>query len=426
MNWNRWYAFRSYLRSSLWIVPFIALLLEQVTFRVVYALDARATWVPPWPFGLSGTQTALQTIITLIVSFIVFTFGSLLVAIQIAGGQLTPRIIATTLLRNNVIRFTVGLFVFTLLFALGTAARVETNVPHLIMWASAILGFASVMAFLFLIDYAALLLRPVSILWRVGEEGLSVVESVYPTPIRDTDTHSAQHSQLSAPDRIVSHQGTSAIVLAVNLEALAAEASRVDGAIEVVPRVGDFVASGEPVFLLHGGSNVFDEGRLRGSIAFGRERTIEQDSTFALRVIVDIAIRALSKAINDPTTAVLGIDQLQRLLRNVGKRHLHDEQIMDNAGCLRVIFPTPNWDDFVQLACREIRLYGAENFQIARRLRAMLGNLMKTLPESRRPALRLELELLDRTIEKLYPLPEDLAVARIADTQGLGGSSGAE
>jgi uncharacterized membrane protein len=426
MNWNRWYAFRSYLRSSLWIVPFIALLLEQVTFRVVYALDARATWVPPWPFGLSGTQTALQTIITLIVSFIVFTFGSLLVAIQIAGGQLTPRIIATTLLRNNVIRFTVGLFVFTLLFALGTVARVETNVPHLIMWASAILGFASVMAFLFLIDYAALLLRPVSILWRVGEEGLSVVESVYPTPIRDTDTHPAQHSQLSAPDRIVSHQGTSAIVLAVNLEALAAEASRVDGAIEVVPRVGDFVASGEPVFLLHGGSNVFDEGRLRGSIAFGRERTIEQDSTFALRVIVDIAIRALSKAINDPTTAVLGIDQLQRLLRNVGKRHLHDEQIMDNAGCLRVIFPTPNWDDFVQLACREIRLYGAENFQIARRLRAMLGNLMKTLPESRRPALRLELELLDRTIEKLYPLPEDLAVARIADTQGLGGSSGAE
>ena len=331
MNWNRWYAFRSYLRSSLWIVPFIALLLEQVTFRVVYALDARATWVPPWPFGLSGTQTALQTIITLIVSFIVFTFGSLLVAIQIAGGQLTPRIIATTLLRNNVIRFTVGLFVFTLLFALGTVARVETNVPHLIMWASAILGFASVMAFLFLIDYAALLLRPVSILWRVGEEGLSVVESVYPTPIRDTDTHPAQHSQLSAPDRIVSHQGTSAIVLAVNLEALAAEASRVDGAIEVVPRVGDFVASGEPVFLLHGGSNVFDEGRLRGSIAFGRERTIEQDSTFALRVIVDIAIRALSKAINDPTTAVLGIDQLQRLLRNVGKRHLHDEQILDDA-----------------------------------------------------------------------------------------------
>jgi uncharacterized membrane protein len=424
MTWNRWYAFRSYLRSSLWIVPFIALLLEQVTFRVIYALDARIEWVPPWPFGLSGTQTALQTIITLVLSFIVFTFGSLLVAIQVASGQLTPRIIATTLLRDNVIRRTVGLFVFTLLFALGTVARIEATVPRLVMWAAAILGLISVMAFLFLIDYAARLLRPVSILWRVGEKGLAVIESVYPKPLRDTDALAARHRQLGPPDRIVSHRGTSAIVLAVNLEALVAEANRVDGVIEVVPRVGDFVAVGVPVFLLHGGSSAFDERKLRGSIAFGPERTIEQDSTFAFRVIVDIAIRALSKAINDPTTAVLAIDQLHRLLRDVGRRHLHDEQIMDDVGRLRVIFPTPNWDDFVQLAFREIRLYGAENFQIARRLRAMIDNLVAALPESRSPALRQELELLDHTIEKLYILPEDIALARISDTQGLGGSSG--
>ncbi len=424
MTWNQWYAFRSYVRSSLWIVPFIALLLEQVTFRVLNALDARFTWIPPWPFGLSGTQTALQTIITLILSFIVFTFGSLLIAIQVASGQLTPRIIATTLLRDNVIRRTVGLFVFTLLFALGAVARIETTVPGLVTWAAAILGLASVMAFLFLIDYAARLLRPVSILWRVGEEGLSVIESVYPKPIRDTDAPPALRPQLRAPDRIVTHRGTSAIVLAVNLEALVAEANRVDGVIEVVPRVGDFVSVGEPVFLLYGGSSAFDERKLRGSVALGRERTIEQDSTFAFRVIVDIAIRALSKAINDPTTAVLAIDQLHRLLRDVGRRHLHDEQIMDDVGRLRVILPTPNWNDFVQLAFREIRLYGAENFQIARRLRAMTNNLVATLPESRRPALRQELELLDRIIEKLYILPEDIALARISDTQGLGGSSG--
>jgi hypothetical protein len=76
-------------------------------------------------------------------------------------------------------------------------------------------------------------------------------------------------------------------------------------------------------------------------------------------------------------------------------RHLHDEQIMDRTGRLRVVFPTPNWDDYLQLD-------GAENFQIARRLRTMIDNLVATLPEGRRPALRQELELLDRTIEKLY------------------------
>jgi len=240
----------------------------------------------------------------------------------------------------------------------------------------------------------------------------------------DSDALPAQRQRLGPPDHIINHQGRSAIVLAANLAALVAEAQRVQGIIEVAPRVGSFVSVGEPVFLIYGNADTFNEDKLRASIAFRPERTIEQDSTFAFRVIVDIAIRALSKAINDPTTAVLAIDQLQRLLRIVGGRHLHDEQVLDGTGRLRVIFPTPNWDDFVQLAFREIRLYGAENFQVARRLRAMVDNLVKILPESRRPALRVELDLLDRTIEKLYTLPEDLVVARTPDTQGLGGSSG--
>lgn len=423
MIWDWWYAFRSYYRSSLWIVPFIALLLEQVTFRVVYALGGRITWIPPWPLSLSGTETALQTIITLILSFIVFTFGSMLVAVQVASGQLTPRIIATTLLRDNVIRFTVGLFVFTLLFAIGTVARLETSITHLVVWVAVALGLASLMAFLFLIDYAARLLRPVTIVWRLGEEGRAVIENVYPNPIKDVVAPPAR-SRPPTPDGVISHQGKSGIVLAVNLEALVAEARRVDGVIEVSPRVGSFVSAGEPVFLVYGHADAFDEGTLRASIAFGPERTIEQDSTFAFRVIVDIAIKALSKAINDPTTAVLAIDQLQRLLRTVGRRDLHDDQIFDGTGRLRVIFPTPNWEDFVQLAFREIRLYGAENFQVARRLRAMADNLIETLPQSRRPALCAELALLDRAIETLYTFPEDRAVARVPDTQGLGGSSG--
>jgi uncharacterized membrane protein len=189
------------------------------------------------------------------------------------------------------------------------------------------------------------------------------------------------------------------------------------------PRVGDFVAVDEPLFFLRGGATAIDDSFLRGQVAFGRERTIEQDATFAFRVIVDIAIKALSKAINDPTTAVLAIDQLQRLLRMVGRRHLHDENILDGDGQLRVIFGTPNWEDFVQLACSEIRLYGAENFQVARRLRAMIENLIDSLPERRLPALRRELGLLDRALKKLHLFPEGLALSRVPDSQGLGGSS---
>jgi uncharacterized membrane protein len=159
------------------------------------------------------------------------------------------------------------------------------------------------------------------------------------------------------------------------------------------------------------------------NVAFGPERTLEQDPTFAFRVIVDIACKALSKAINDPTTAVLAIDQLHRLLRRVGKRQLQDDLILDAAGKPRVIIRTPKWEDFVHLACMEIRLYGSENPQIARRLRAMIENLISTLAAHRHPVLRQELALLDRTIEERYGLAEDIALVRVADSQGLGGAS---
>ena len=426
MNWNRWYLLRSYARSSLWIVPFGALLLQQITLRAAIAIDARVDWTPAWPFNEAGTTAAIQTIITLTLSFLVFTFGFMLVAIQVASGQMTPRVIATTLLRDNVIRMTVGLFVFTLLFGIGAISRVEGSQPRLVVWISAFLGIVSLAAFLYLIDYSARLLRPVSIVWRIGEEGRAVIEAVYPNPIGQSDRLQEPTAKLGLPDREVPHLGVSAVILAANVSALIDEAERLNVIIEIVPRVGDFIGTGDPLFYIHGSSGPIDENRLRDAIAFGPERTIEQDSTFAIRIIVDIAIKALSKAINDPTTAVLAIDQLQRLLRIVGRRHLHDDQLKDLNGRLRVVFPAPNWNDFVELAFSEIRLYGAENFQVARRLRAVMMDLMKTLPELRHPALRRELGLLDKSIDRAYALPEDRELARVPDTQGLGSSKRTE
>jgi uncharacterized membrane protein len=161
---------------------------------------------------------------------------------------------------------------------------------------------------------------------------------------------------------------------------------------------------------------------LASSIHFGIERTLEQDPTFAFRIILDIALKALSPAINDPTTAVLAIDQLHRLLRSVGKRNLRTDTITDQAGKLRVIFRTPNWDDFVNLACTELRRYGADSIQVARRLRAMLENLIHTLPEDRHAALQAQLALLDDAIKAIYLLPQELTLARTTDSQGLGGT----
>jgi len=437
MRWNWRYALKSYIRGSLWIVPFFAVVAYLVFARVAEALNR---WLVLsgriddttafYALAVAGARPLLETVITLNMSFIVFTFGSLLVAIQVAGGQYTPRIIATTLLRDNAIRFSVGYFVLTLLFALRVLIRMDGEIVHQFnVFLAATLGSTSIVVFLYLIDHAARMLRPINLVRRVAEDGMAVIESLYPQPtiLQPPAMAGIAHADKPArtravPDRTVTHAGTSGVVLAVDLAGLVAHARRTNGIVEFIPQVGDFVATEEPLFHLYGGASAIDDRGLRESVAFGSERTIEQDPTFAFRILVDIAIKALSAAINDPTTAVTAIDQLQRLLSIVGLRKLSGDEIRDVAGASRLVFRTPNWGDYVQLSCIEIRHCGAGSVQIMRRLRAMLEGLMRTLPPHRHAELRQQLELLDRTIEAKYPFPEDVAIARIPDTQGLGGA----
>jgi len=423
MNWSHRYAAKSYLLSAVWTAPVIALLIEQVTFRIAYLHQLDFGFIPGFVTDRDGIVALTDYVVTSTIAFIVFTFSSLIVAIQVASGQLTSRIIATALLRDNVIRVSVALFVYALLLAIAVKTRIDT-IPRFLVSLTAILGLISVLVFMFLIDHAARLLRPVNIVWRITQQGLKVIDDVYPDPITDTALPTQAPEQLGPPERTILHRGSSATVIAVNLKALLAEAKRSDVIIELVPRVGDFVARDDALFRQRGRhASEVDARFLRAQVAFGRERTIEQDATFAFRVIVDIAIKALSPAINDPTTAVIAIDQLQRLLRTVGNRDLRNDWILDRDGRLRVVFRTPNWKDFVEITFSEIRQCGAGNFQVVRRLRAMIDSVSQGLPERRISALGQERELLDRTVEKLYTFPEDLALARSPDSQGLGGAS---
>ncbi|MGH7703830.1 MAG: DUF2254 family protein, partial [Gemmatimonadales bacterium] len=197
MPWNRWYSLKSYVSSSLWLVPLFALVAGLATKGLAEHLGA---WMVAQGFydlktgffGLSaeGAHAVLDRIYTLNLSCLVFTFGSLLVAIQVAGGQYTPRIIATTLLRDNVVRWIVAFFVFTLLWVNRTMTQLgsEAEVPQFQVLLGMVFGMASLVAFLRLIDYSAKLLRPVALAGRIGEQGIAVVENVYPSPTRGVDT----------------------------------------------------------------------------------------------------------------------------------------------------------------------------------------------------------------------------------------------
>ena len=201
------------------------------------------------------------------------------------------------------------------------------------------------------------------------------------------------------------------------------EARRANGVIEFVPQVGDFVASEEPLFVLYGGVVAMGDDDLRATVAFGVERTIEQDPLFAFRILVDIALKALSPAINDPTTAVLALDQIHRLLRVVGNRPLRSESIADAVGVLRVIYRTPNWEDSVHLSCHEIRASCRQRPGCAAHAGAARQSCLVAAAVPPRSALPAD-QTTGQYDQSLYPIPEDLALARIPDSQGLGGSSG--
>jgi uncharacterized membrane protein len=190
--------------------------------------------------------------------------------------------------------------------------------------------------------------------------------------------------------------------------------------MEVLVTVGDAVVEMTPLLRVFETRNALDENTLRQAIAIGNERTFEQDPKFAIRIIVDIAIKALSPAVNDPTTAVQAIDQIEDLLLRLGNHSLEIGAFRDKDGRLRLIVPFPNWDDFLQLSLAEIRQYGADSVQVMRRMKALVRNLQSLLPEERRPALQRWEQSLNQTISRSFEELADRIAASVADRQGLG------
>lgn len=167
------------------------------------------------------------------------------------------------------------------------------------------------------------------------------------------------------------------------------------------------------------GGRTLPQAELLSAVHLELERTFEQDPKYALRLLVDIAIRALSPAVNDPTTAVQALDQIIDLLRRLGSRQLRIGRIKEEHGVLRLTFPTPTWED-LSLAFDEIRIYGATSLQVMRRLRTALYDLASELPLERQGAVQHYIEHVDSNVRSSIMDTEDQTTALQQDRQGLG------
>jgi uncharacterized membrane protein len=402
----------------MWIYPALGILAGWG----VLALTSRVDRTMGWHMNITvdTARLVIGTITGSMFSLVVMVSSALLVVVQLASAQLTPRIIVL-LYKNRIRKLALGIFAFTFTFSLSLLLRLETNVPLLTTYLAGYSFLLNLILFVYFVDGIGKVLRPSATLSAIGREGRRVIASVYPQPLSEDDATPPSPALLYGGTASTVRSMDDGVVLAFDLKGLVTIAERSHCLIELVPEVGDFVAAGDPLFRIHQSDGELKQETLRDSVALGQERTLEQDPMFAFRIIVDIASKALSPAINDPTTAVLAIDQLHQLLRDIGGRQLDDGMETARDGRILLVYRTPNWEDFVSLAVTEIRQYGAPSTQVMRRLQAMLENLIETLPEFRRPVLEEELGLLSGTIKRTFVDPEERDRASTGDLQGVGG-----
>jgi uncharacterized membrane protein len=317
-----------------------------------------------------------------------------------------------------------AVLVGTLAFAFSLLRRVESNsVPNLGVSLAGALVLVSLLLFVVFLDGYLHRLRPVAVA-ALGTDYVRREFSRLVAALDAPDVFAASSSIEGEDATLVVRNATAGAIQAIDLNGLVRWARERGSLLVLQHRIGDFVPTGAGLINVYGGhlDTTGDERRLRGMIALGHERTVEQDPAFAVRVIVDVAAKALSAAINDPTTAVQVLDQLSEVLRIIGTADL--QRAVPPAGDGRrhgLVIPVRSWDEYLALGVTEIREYGSSSIQVMRRMRAMLEELQREVPPERRPAVAEELGRLDATVASAFERSVDLDRARIADVEGIGG-----
>jgi uncharacterized membrane protein len=350
-----------------------------------------------------------------------FMLTILVLLVQMAGSSYSPRTLLFVF-RNQQLKFSLALFVGTTAFAFLSMGEIsDTEANNLSVLICALLSLFSVMFFLQSLSQLMHGIRPANMANRIATVGHVVISDVYPNPA-PAQRNPTYRDVLPgiAPDRVIHHGGPGKVLQGIDIDGLVRLASAHDALIVLPVAAGDFLGYRRRAIEIYGGSELPSDEALLGHLALGSERTPEQDPAFALRVLVDISIKALSAAINDPTTGETLLDRVEDLLLDLVQRDLHTGVFRDDRNIPRLVFPTPTWEDYLRLGVTEIRLYGGENPQICRRMAALLINLLEVAPEYRRVPILEEQARLRRNLEQNFPDPLDRAVAGVPDTQGFG------
>ena len=422
VSWRtRWRIFE-YVRNSLWIVPFLLVALAVTLALTLPIVDQNTTTTIGISFGEDAARAVLGAIASGMITFTGFVFSILLIAVQFGSSQFSPRMLRR-FLRDPSTKVALGIFMATFIYALGVLRVVGTGsdaafVPNNSVSVAVILLMLSMLMFLRLLTRTTQGLRVASVLTELGRDAQRVVERAYPEPATEADP--GPDSVSNETVRTVVYLGPPGVVQSVDIKNLVERAGASDAEVELLPRFGEQVADGFPLFRVRGERSPLDDEWLRGTVATGDERTLRQDPAFGFRLLADISAKALSPGVNDPTTSVQVLDQIELLLRQVGGRRLTPGVWRDRGGEVRFRYQAPTWEDYLTLALDETRQYGEGSVQVMRRMRALLDNLHPSVPEWRRAAVDAQIAMLDAAADRAFSDRPDQLAASASDRQGLG------
>ena len=393
----------------LWLVPLTGLLAGFALAIGALALDS-ASGYDLVSQTLTGTPTAasslLSTIITSNITLLSVVLTVMTVAVQLAMGQFSPRIVGA-LLRDPLHQFAFALVAATVAFGIVALIGVDDqkgHVPGVTVLATYMLAVASLATLVIYVSHAGRRLRATGLIDLVGDQLHVEIAKRFP----------AVGEPPLPPDAVRSD--SAGVVAKIETDSLVAAAAREGCVLELCARMGDFVPRDAPLLRVHGAeaARLADTAKL---VVLHDERTHDLDPAFGVRKLVDIAVRS---AAEDPTTTVEAMHRIHDALRQLVWRPFPSGRHTDAAGELRLIVPVRDWEDFVRLAFEEIRLAGAAQPQIARGLRAVLEDLKTVAPDERQAALDEQRELLDAAVRRAYDEESVTRHARVADMQGLG------
>ena len=413
MSWVFRYKISRFFNETFWVFPVAGVLLALVVGPLIRWADHHISF-SLYVLSPEGARGILGPLVSALFTFVVFVISTLLLVTQLASSNLTPRVIHFVF-NDNRGRIYLGIFTFSFTYSVEVLARIDAVVPSLPLNLAIFLNVVSFILFFVFVQNMGLRLQPSVIMENWAEKGRAVIEVLYPNPYTENIKTASQEPNPTEDtnSRIIVQSGCSGFFIAFGMRDMIAEAKRVKGRIQIIPRVGDYVPRGEPMFRVFPANAPWSENNLLSTVIFGVERNVEQDPAYAFRLIVDVASKALSPGVNDPTTAVMALEQIQSLLKMVGSRNLNFGEVRDEENEIRLNYSTPTWEQYVELGISEIRLFGVSSLQIAQRLQVLLDYLMRVLPESRHPPLQLEMELLHEMVKKHYDTFIDQKRARM-------------